>query len=774
MCDNHSWTWTWTCAAVALAGCPMPPGPATPAPRCVAATDDPAGRGEGMWPVGMLGALDEEDLRARGLAIPLGDLWTDGAGGLAQAAVAFGGGCSASFVSPDGLIVTNHHCAFRTIARNSTPERNIVEDGFIAASRAEELPGRGTKIQVLRSWADVTDRIVRGLPEEPLERIRGILRREAEVVAECEADAAMRCHVARFNDGVGYVAPAGGEGPAERRFVLFRAFEVRDVRLVAAPPLSVGEYGGEADNWRWPRHTNDFAFLRAYVAPDGGSADYAEENVPYRPAHRLAVSTEGVAAGDLVFVMGYPIRTDRRLTAAEIEEQRDWYYPQRLDLLGEWIAELEAAAERSEDARIRVSSMLKAVHNGRSHASGVLQAMRRNRLLDARLAEEAAFLERLPAYGAALDGIAAAIAGRQATRDADEILRYLPKGSQVFGFAWTIVKWAMERAKPDGDREPGFQDRDERDIRTAMREAQASLDLDADRMVLAMLLRRAAALPEGRRIAGLDAVLGAEPSAEEIDAFARRAYGRTALGEPDGRLATFGRGLEEIRGSDDEMVRLALALAPAMDAQIDRARRLDERLAALRPVVVEGLAAFRGRPPYPDANRTLRLTFGAVRGYVPADGAVHAPFTTLAGLIEKETGVAPFASPPAVLEAIRARRLGPWLDPALGDVPVNFLSDADTTGGNSGSPVLDGSGRLVGLLFDGVWENLTGDFAYSPARSRSIIVDLRYVLWHLDCVAGARALLDELGAGGERSCRNHPPFTRGGRIRPHRGVSPAR
>jgi len=278
-----------------------------------------------------------------------------------------------------------------------------------------------------------------------------------------------------------------------------------------------------------------------------------------------------------------------------------------------------------------------------------------------------------------------------------------------------------------------------------MEAAEKSLDLEGDRLVFAAFVKRALALPEDQRIAPLDEAVGADRSDAAAEAFAVRLYAGTTLGDTQTRLGLLGKDLAELQGSTDEMLRLALALTPLLDEYLERTKRYDVALAESRPVLVEGLGLFRGRPQYPDANGTLRLTAGTVRGYVPVDGAAYVPFTTLDGLLQKETGEAPFASPPAVLEAIRRRDFGRWVDPALGGVPVNFLSDVDTTGGNSGSPALDGHGELVGLLFDGVWEDLSGDFLYNPVTSRSILVDIRYVLWYLDRVVDARALLEELG-----------------------------
>ena len=742
-----------------LSACPRTPCPAAPAAApgeaggLVQVAGGLVGSGEGMWPVGRLDVV-ETVLAAEGRPLALSRLWADG-GGPAKAVVDLEG-CTASFVSPEGLLITNHHCAFDIISRNSTPERNLVDDGFVAPRREDELDGHGTTVKVLLGFRDVTAEVSADLPDDPLERVRAIEQREAALVAACEEPAGRRCRVARFDDGVPYAPLPEGTPTGVRRFVLFETLELTDVRLVANPPLGVGEYGGEVDNWHWPRHTGDWSFLRAYVGPDGNPAPFAPENVPYRPAHWLPVATAGVGPGDPVLVLGYPWATERYQTAAEVQEAQEWLFPLRRELFGLWIAELEAASARSEEARLLNAPTLKGIHNAHSHAIGMIAALRRSGLLEARLAEEARFRDWAaedPARAgrlAGLDGIAAVLEERRTLRDHDFLLRYLVRASQVLGFAHTIVKWAEERPKPDLEREPGYQDRDEEVIRREMEAAEKSLDLEGDRRVLAAFVRRALALPEGQRIAPLEAALGEDRSDAAVEAFAARLYAGTTLGDTQARLGMLGRSLEELRGSSDEMIRLALALLPELDARLERAKRFDLALAELRAPLVAALGEFRGRPQYPDANGTLRLTVGSVRAYLPGDGTAYLPFTTVAGLLQKETGEEPFASPPAVLSAVRRGDFGRWVDPRLGTVPVNFLSDVDTTGGNSGSPALNERGELIGLLFDGVWEDLAGDYLYNPATSRSILLDIRYALWYLDRVVDGSALLEELGVGGHR------------------------
>jgi Peptidase S46 len=694
--------------------------------------------GEGMWPWHDLAGLDENALNSRGLQISLADLWTPGKGGLLRA-VAGLKGCSASFVSSDGLLLTNHHCAYPGIQRNSSPEHDYLANGFVAKDRSEELPGRGMLVYVFQQQSDVTAKVLDGLdPSLPdLERLREIERRESALVKACEQKPNTRCEVARENHGL--------------RFLLLENLELRDVRIVAAPPESLGNFGGEIDNWHWPRHTLDFTLMRAYVNPKGEPADYDKNNVAFRPERYLQVSTEFPAPPDFIMVAGTPARTKRYATAVEVEDALTWYYPTREALFAAWIAALEAAAGDDPKAVLATASWVRRLNNGLFHAKGMVRGLRANRTVDRAKAREETLRAwmrseptRMQQYGSTLDALETHLKETRDGRDRDLLLGYLTYGAQVFSFARRITKWAAERDKPDERREPGYQDRDEASTGRELEQAQRSLHLDADRAVMKLFVQRLCQLSEKQRPLILAEPNGLPCDEARLDRRLRDLYRRTKLGEVDGRKNAFGKSLDVLRRSADPMIRLALQMAPELDAVEQRGKeRAGARVRLERPYL-EALIAFQGKTFYPDANGTPRISFAHVSGYSPQDGTWYTPQTTFRGLLDKHTGKKPFDAPEALRRAFEQRSFGAYADASGEDVPMCFLSNADTTGGNSGSPVLDARGRVIGLNFDRVYENIAGDYGYNPARSRNVMVSTRAILWYLEQVAGAGHVAAEM------------------------------
>ena len=689
---------------------------------------------EGMWMPQQIPLLAEQ-LKKAGMQMDpnrLADLTGDPMG-----AVVGLGGCSASFVSPEGLTVTNHHCAFGSLQFNSRPERDLITNGFLAKTRDEELQAApGSRIFVTTNIEDVTPRVNAALNAKlsDYDRKIAIGRASKQLVEECEKPGGLRCRVASFFEGTQYLRTT--------------QMEIRDVRLVYAPAGGVGNFGGETDNWMWPRHTGDFSFLRAYVGKDGKPADYSKENVPYKPAHWLKVAASGVQPGDMVFVAGYPGRTFRYRTAAEVGSMQDYSYPTTIRYATDLNAILREMGKNDKDIAIRNASRIKGNDNVLKNYTGTLEGFRKDNIVGMRTDREtklAAYIASHPdmkSQAAALDQMNALQQRVAATRQRDMLMTWIYRSSPMLNQAHTIYRVSIERPKADIDREEGFQQRDWQRLAEASSRAQRTIEPKSDRAGLRYFLAEAQKLPSDQRIKAIDDAIA---RAGSIDALLDQLYANTKVSDLNERKAMFGESSAQLAARHDAMIDLAAALAP-LDLQIERTEKeIEGAMSRVRPQYMQALKAMNGGVMYPDANGTLRLTFGRVEGYAPRDAVQYAPLTTVSGVVQKDTGSGEFNSPKPLLEAVRARKFGPYADAKLGEVPVNFLSTCDTTGGNSGSPTLNARGELVGLLFDGNYEALGSDFVVDPKLTRSIHVDARYMLWVMDAVDGADNLLQEMG-----------------------------
>ncbi|HYG06855.1 MAG TPA: S46 family peptidase [Stenotrophomonas sp.] len=678
-------------------------------------------------------------LQQAGLKLPaeqLADLTGDPMG-----AVVALGGCTASFVSPQGLVVTNHHCAYGAIQLNSTAQKNLIKDGFNAPRRGDELSaGPNARIYVLDDITDVTAQAKAAMDRagaDALRRTQALEAFEKEQVATCEAQPGYRCQLFSF---------AGGNS-----YRLFKNLEIKDVRLVYAPPGSVGKFGGDIDNWMWPRHTGDFSFYRAYVGKDGKPAAFAKDNVPYQPRHWLKFADQPLGAGDFVMVAGYPGRTNRYALVAEFENTAQWTYPTIARHYQNVIAMIQAAGKQNPDIAVKYASTMAGLNNTSKNYEGQLQGFTRIDAAGQKRAEEAAVLGWLKQQGAqgkaglqAHEQLVALNQQARATQARDLVLGQFDRGGTV-GAAVTLYRLALERAKPDAERESGYQERDLPQIEGAMKQMERRYVPAMDRQLQAYWLGEYVKLPVDQRVAAVDQWLGGSDSAAVAQAVTR--LDGTRLGSTDERLKWLRADRAAFEASDDPAIRYAVAVMPAL-LEIERQDKIQKGEALkYRPVYLQALADYKlsqGERVYPDANFSLRITFGNVKGYAPKDGVEYTPFTTLEGVVAKETGADPFDSPKALLDAVKAKRYAGLQDSRLGSVPVNFLSDLDITGGNSGSPVLDAHGKLVGLAFDGNWESVSSNWVFDPAMTRMISVDSRYLEWIMREVAPAPQLLKEL------------------------------
>ena len=653
------------------------------------------------------------------------------------------GGCTASFVSPEGLVVTNHHCVRGALQLNSTPEENLLEDGFLAGSRGEERwAGPTQRIKVAQKISDVTATVTAGLAEigDAGARHDDIEKREKKIIADCEKGRpGTRCDVRSFFGG--------------KEWQLTEYLELRDVRLVYVPHRAIGNYGGEIDNWSWPRHTGDFAFYRAYVGKDGKPADHSPDNLPYRPASFLKVQPKGVADHDLVFVTGYPGRTNRHLTASELRHAAEWSHPRYVAKAKQRMAALAELKKAGGETAIKATLARLRSQNGLEKYEGILEGIGKHDMIGAKDRAEKEFrawaardASRVR-FTDALDAIEALHAVKRAQEAEEETWNDVTRGSGLLSLALTLVKWSHEQQKKDPDRDLGYQERD-RSLRMGQQKAFAKrFDPKIDRVLWKLTLTRAAADPASKswlnELLGLPANRALDESS--IDKALDRFYSRTRLAGEVERMKLMAAKPAQLARSKDPFVVAALQLFGRVEALDRRDEARDGQLVLLRPVYMEGLLAHTGGLLAPDANGSLRIAFGTVRGYKPAPGKdVYAPFTTAAEIPAKNTGAEPFDAPKKLLDAIAAAKWGPYA-PGQSSVPVAFLSDLDITGGNSGSPVLNARGELIGLAFDGNYEGLASDVVFHGETTRTITVDVRYILWVADAVDQADHIVRELG-----------------------------
>jgi hypothetical protein len=702
----------------------------------LAALPGPAASDEGMYPISELKKLD---LRAKGLEIDPEDIFAPDRPSLIFAIVSVG--ATGSFVSADGLFVTNHHVAFGAVQAASTTQHDYLTNGFLARARAEEIQAKGMTARITESFRDVSKDVLSAVaPGLSLsDRTKAIEKRMKEIVAEAEKkNPGKRAEVSEMFIG--------------KTYVLFIYTYLKDIRIVYVPPRSIGEFGGEIDNWMWPRHTGDFSFLRAYVAPDGSPADFGPKNVPFKPKRFLKVNPAGVKEGDFMFLLGYPGRTFRHYTASYLAFEENLRMPYVADWYGWQIGLMEKMGEKDPAVALALASRIKGLANTMKNYQGKLKGMKKIGIVEAKTAEEKGlqtFIEndakRRAAYGDVLAGIDKVYADNRVRAEAEMVLEYLRSSVNLFNFAWTAVEASTELKKPDLERDAAYMDRNWAQTKQRLQLAQRNYHESTDKAIFRELLLRALRLKGTFRIKAVDDLFKGDASEKAVDAYIAKAYAASKLANDQILADLLKKTPDELRAAKDPFVDLAAALYPAFqdlkEMQKSRKGALDTLFARLSDVK----EAYLGKAFIPDANSTLRLTYGRIKGYAPADAVYYKPFTTLAGVLEKTTGQPPFNTPSKIFDLTKAKDFGRFAHPDLKDVPVCMLYDADTTGGNSGSPVLNAKGELVGVNFDRTYDATINDYAWNENYSRSIAVDIRYVLWVTQKFGGANFLLEEMG-----------------------------
>ena len=658
------------------------------------------------------------------------------------------GGCTASFVSPEGLLVTNHHCVQGALQLNTNKKQNqnYVEDGFLAATRADEKSaGPAQRVLVAQAFKDVTKEIRDGLDKikDPVARKDEAENRTKALLAACEKGRpTVRCTVRPYFGGGMYIQTEN--------------LEIRDVRLVYAPARSVGDYGGETDNWNWPRHTGDWSFYRAYVGKDGSPADYSPDNVPYQSKNYLHVTTDGLQPGDFVMVAGYPGNTSRTRTAADIHHEVEWALPYQIAFAKERYAIAEAHIADESETGTKAVVMKQGVQNRLAKDEGVLAGLTKGDLLaqkdalDKRIKEWAAQPGH-EAFKQSIDKLEQLDVEARRTARVDFDRRAAFDGSRLLATAQDLTRWAEERVKPNDDRKAGYQDRDLNQALGRQKQLARTYDRTLDRAVFRLGLVRALQLPEQDR-AWLATLLDVKKATKIdetlIDKTLDTWYGAQQLEDDKLRISLLQTATPaQLKASKDPFLRAAQRIWPVVKADEKRLDARQGELLLVTPAYVEAMREVLGGELAPDANQSLRVTYGTVKSFKPeSKDPADRPFTVASQILAKDTGKEPFNAPQKLLAAIKAKTFGPYGDPVLGgELAIDFLTDLDTTGGNSGSPTLNSKGELVGLLFDGTLEGVASDVVFNPTTTRSISVDARYMIWTMDLLDGGDHLIREMG-----------------------------
>ncbi len=694
---------------------------------------------DGMW---MPHQMKDLALKAQGLQMDPGDLYKKDGTGLMSAVVNLGGG-TGEFVSPEGLVLTNHHVAYGAIQRASSKENDYITDGFLARTRGEEIPAQGYTVGVLLGYEDVTAKVNAYFKPKMTSRQRydAFDKAQKELTAAGEkAGRDLRCTLASMYSGNAYY--------------LYTFKQIRDVRLVYAPPQDLGNFGGETDNWMWPRHTCDFSFLRAYVAPDGTAADYSPSNVPYSPKVWLKVSLDGFKEGDFTFVMGYPGRTYRNYALAELKNDQE-NMAKRIKDVQDRIAFYETAGKADKEVEIRYASLVKGLYNGLKNSQGKLEGFVKYDLVAKKAAQEKELLDWIAAdparakkYGAAPAALAAFLERQKAFGARTELLNGVLGGSTIMSQAYNILRAVNELQKPDKDREQAFQERNLPRFKQGLQLAERGYVFATDRELLKWTLKRLkAAHPD---MAAWPASLRDLASGTEADIAARvdAMYAKTQLGDAAKRLALVGLKPAQLAAVDDPFLKIAAGMEQELKGVREESKGFGREGADLKMTYEAAILEMKKGAYPPDANGTIRFTYGPVLGYQPRDAVLYLPQTTVKGVVEKDTGVFPFKVPAKVKDLWRAKDFGPYADARLGDVPVCFLNTTNVTGGNSGSPTFNAKGEQIGIIFDMTYESVIGDYYVIPELQRSISVDLRYVLWVTDKFSGATHIVREMGLAG--------------------------
>ncbi len=702
---------------------------------------------EGMWMLPYLQKINAVDMKEKGLKIDVSEIYNDNGNSLKDAIVIFGRGCTGEIVSPEGLLFTNHHCGYGPIQQLSSVEHDYLADGYWAMDRSEELPVPGLTVKFIRHIVDVTGDVLGSVPD-----IAQASERQKIVVENIKA---LRESFTKQYPGKLIQINEFYEG---NQYFVFVIDEYTDIRFVGAPPASIGKFGGDTDNWMWPRHTGDFSIFRVYSAPDGSPAPYSKENVPYKAPSYLKVSLKGYRPGDFAMIMGFPGSTDRYMTSFEVDQVLNVTNPNRILVRGERQNILKADMASDPKIRIQYASKYASSSNYWKNSIGMNAALKKLKVKDKKELQEKNFLAwaaadpvRNEKYGHALDMIRLAIEKRTPAQSemqflTETIFTGVEIGSMVSSFRLSGVN-------PDSLRAAGK-------ISQFAQKLYKDYNEATDRKVtLRMLALLREHVPAGHLPTFFAEVIDADFRGD-LEAYVNYLYDNSVFANQT-KFEAFLSDYDPKKLECDPANVLRTSAVNRLSELRDTLSVTVESFAEGKRLYVAGLMEMEPNVNhYPDANFTIRLTYGQVLPYSPADGIEYNYFTTLKGVIEKEDPSNPTEfTVPAKLKELYAEgnygRYGEYPFVKKGrklradlsanpELHVAFLTNNDITGGNSGSPVLNADGELIGLAFDGNWEAMSGDIVFEPRLQRCINVDIRYVLFLIDRFGGAGYLLDEM------------------------------
>ena len=690
---------------------------------------------EGMWLLPLIEKLNIGTMTEMGLKLSAEDIYSLNKASIKDAIVIFGGGCTGEIVSSQGLILTNHHCGYGSIQSHSTVEHDYLQDGFWAMSKEEELPNPNLAVTFLIKIEDVTDQVLANVKEGMSEEERNSSINEArKMIQEKAGDGNnYRTQVSSFYGG--------------NYFYLLVYERYNDVRLVGAPPSSIGKFGSDTDNWEWPRHTGDFSVFRVYSGPDGKPASYSKENIPLKPKHYLPVSIKDLNKGDFAMILGYPGRTNRYMTSFEIDELLKITHPNRIKIRGIkqdiWMKDMQA----DKKVNIQYSSKYFGSSNYWKYSIGQKAGLESLKVKAKKEDIENQFRkwvtstpERKAKYGEALNMIQSSIEGRAEFISAQQYLNECIQGCELIGFSRITSSLITALKEDDKQKISDITDKIKNRVSDLYKDYNPSTD---QKSMKAMLKLYRKDVPAKFHPDFYSNVIDKKYKGN-IDKFVDNMFTKSIFAS-EAKMNSF---LDNplLKTLEKDPVYLTASSINEMSSQLSKeSSQFDEKLSTGKRLWIAALMEMAPeKTRYPDANSTMRLSYGSVQDYDPRDAVTYKYFTTLQGVVDKyKPGDYEFDLPQRLIDLNNKKEFGRY-GSTKGFMPVCFLTTNDITGGNSGSPVLNASGELIGLAFDGNWEAMSGDIAFEPELQRTIVVDIRYVLWVMDIYAGAKHLVDEM------------------------------